>query len=134
MIPENKVNDSACRRAFKRSPIECILEVTGEDIAGNKYKDTADLKNISGGGANFITQLFDKYFPGQPLELTFYLPGTDELEACLRGNAMIVWIDSPSDSGIGNNSGEMVVAVELDTPLKFEKFEIQTSGVTDNHK
>ena len=119
------MNNKPDRRNFNRLPIKFIMEVAAEDSEGKKYKENTVLKDISGEGARFITQKADKYFPGQSLEMTIYLPGPNDVKADMRGTATVVRIDSSSNSGIGGKSREMCIAVKLETPLKFQRVDVK---------
>ena len=119
------MNNKPDRRNFNRFPIEFVMEVSAEDIEGKKYKENTILKDISGEGARFITQQASKYFPGQSLEMTIHLPGSDEVKARMRGKATVVRVDSPTDSKIEQKSQAMGIAVKLDTPLRFERVDVK---------
>ena len=69
------MNNKSERRDFDRFPIEFEIEVAAQDSEGKKYSENTILKNISGGGARFITQQASKYFTGQLLEMTVLLTG-----------------------------------------------------------
>ena len=66
------MNNKSDRRDFDRFPIEFEIEVAAQDSEGKKYSENTILRNISGGGARFITQQASKYFTGQPLEVTVF--------------------------------------------------------------
>lgn len=119
------MNHNTDRREFDRFPIEFVLEVSSEDSEGKEFNERTVLKDISGDGAKFITQQARKYFPGQSLEMTIYLPGPNDVKADMRGKATIVRIDPSSNSGIGEKSQEMSIAVTFDTPLHFERVDIK---------
>ena len=120
------MNNTPERRAFNRFPVEFVMEVVAEESEGKKFNEKTMLKNISGGGAKFITQQADKYFPGQSLEITIHLPGSDEVKARMRGKATVLRIDSPTDSKIEHKSQAIsIIAVKLDAPLHFERVEIK---------
>lgn len=119
------MNNKSDKRAFNRFPMEFVLEVSAKDSEGNKYKEKTVLKDISGDGAKFITQQAGKYFPGQSLEMTIYLPGPNDVKADMRGKATVVRVDPSSNSGLGEKSQEMSIAVTFDTPLHFERVEIK---------
>jgi len=119
------------RRSFDRSSIEVLVEVSAEDIEGKKYRDQTSLKDISAGGAKFLTQHVGKYFTGQSLEMTIYLPGTDDVNACLRAKVTVVRVDPPVDSETGEKRRETGIAVKIDTPLYFERVDMKTEG---NHR
>lgn len=115
------MNNSSDKREFERFPMEFVLEVAAEDVEGKTFNEKAVLKNISGGGAKFTTQQADKYFTGQSLEMTIYLPGTNNVKGHMKGKATVVRIDPLSDSGIGEKSRRFSVAVKFDTRLNFER-------------
>ncbi len=69
------MNNKCDRRDFDRFPADFEIEVAAQDSEGRKYKEKTVLRNISGGGAKFITQQDGKYFPGQLLEMTIMLTG-----------------------------------------------------------
>jgi len=123
---KEKMNNKPERRNFARFPVEFALEVFAEDVAGNKYKDRAVLKNISGEGAMFMSKLAGKYFPGQLLETKIYLPGTDDVKALMRANATVIRIDASNNSGSDEKSEEIGIAIRFDTPMHFERLDIKT--------
>ena len=114
------------QREFERFPMEFVLEVSGLDDEGKRFNEKAVLKNISGGGAKFITKQSARYFLCQPLEMTIYLPGTDDVKAHMRGDATVVRIDSPSRSGVEVKNEGLDIAVKFATPLKFKRFDLKT--------
>jgi len=119
------MNNISEKRAFNRFPIEFVLEVSSEDSEGREFNERTVLKDISGDGAKFITQQARKYFPGQSLEMTIYLPGPNDVKADMRGKATVVRIDPSSNSGISEKSQEMSIAVTFDAPLHFERVDIK---------
>jgi len=122
------MNNKSDRRAFNRFPMEFMLEVSSEDSEGKEFNEKTVLKDISGEGAKFITQQAGKYFPGQSLEMTIYLPGPNDVKADMRGKATVVRIDPSGNSGLGEKSQEMSIAVTFDTPLHFERVNVKTQG------
>ena len=118
------MNNNSVEREFDRFPVEFVLEVASEDSEGNKFNDRAVLKDISGEGARFITQKAGKYFPGQSLEMTIYLPGTNEMEAHMKAKAIVVRIDPLNDSEKANKSPEGCIAVKFETHLNFARISV----------
>lgn len=115
------MNNKSDRRHFNRFQIAFLMEVTATDKEGKKYKDNTVLKNISGEGIRFIAKKTSKYYLGQPLELTIYLPSNAKVKARMRGKATVVRIDPLSNSK-KDIKGQMIsIAVRLDTPLRFER-------------
>jgi len=119
------MNNKSDKREFNRFPLEFMLKVSAKDSEGKKYKENTVLKDISGEGAKFITQQTGKYFLGQSLEMTIYLPGPNDVKADVRGKATVVRIDPSNNSGISEKSQEMSIAVKLDAPLHFERVDIK---------
>ena len=119
------MNNKPERREFDRFPVEFVMEVVGEDNEGKKFNEKTVLKDISGGGAKFITQQAGKYFLGQALEIIIYLPDTDEVKAYMRGTATVLRIDPSSNKDIGEKSQEMSIAVRFDTSLHFERVDVK---------
>ena len=119
------MNNNTDKRAFNRFPMEFVLEVSAKDSEGKEFNEKTVLNDISGEGAKFITQQAGKYFPGQSLEMTIYLPGTNEVKADMRGKATVVRVDPSSNSGIGEKSQEMSIAVKFDAPLHFERIDVK---------
>jgi len=115
------MNNQADKREFERLTIDFVLEVYSEDVEGKKFEDKADLKDVSGGGAKFLTQKFDMYFPGQLLEITIFLPGTDEMEAHMKAKATVVRIDPSNDSEKDNKSQGRGISVKFEARLNFER-------------
>ena len=120
------MNNKSNIRDFIRFPIEFVLEVSAQDIEGNKYKEKTILRDISGGGAKFISLQAGKYFLGQPLEITIYLPETGGIKARMKGKATVVRIDPPSNSDISKRTQEIEIAVKMDTLLDFERLDVKT--------
>jgi len=120
------MNNKSDKRDFDRIPMEIGLEVSAEDNEENQFNEKTVLKDISGGGARFMTQLPGKYFPGQLLAVTIYLPGTSDVKARMRGKATVVRIYPPCDSPFDGKSRETGIAVKLDTTLNFERVDVKT--------
>jgi len=120
------MNHNTDKREFSRFPIEFVLEVAAEDSEGKKFNERTLLKDISGEGAKFITQQAGKYFQGQSLEMTIYLPRTNDVKADMRGKATVIRTGPSGNSGIGEKSREMCITVKIDTPLHFERVDVQT--------
>ena len=119
------MNNKPDRRAFRRFPMEFVLEVASEDIEGKKFNEKTVLKDISGEGAKFISQQAGKYFLGQALEIIIYLPDTDEVKACMRGTATVLRIDPSSNEDTDEKSQGVGIAVRFDTSLHFERIDIK---------
>lgn len=113
------MHNNSEKRKSKRILLNFMLEVSANDIEGNKYIDDALLSNVSAGGAKFITRQSHKYFLGQPLEITIYLPRTNDVHAYLKGTATVVRTYLQKAPDDGEESEEVGVAVSFDDPLKI---------------
>ena len=116
-----KMEKESNKREFERLPIDFVLEVYSEDAEGKKFNDKAVLKDVSGGGAKFLTKKSDMYFPGQLLKTIILLPGADEMEAHMKAKATVVRIDPSNDSGKNNKTREHYIAVKFIAHLNFER-------------
>jgi hypothetical protein len=54
------MNNKSDKREFERFLVDFVLEVSAEDIEGNKYDDKTVLKNISGGHIHRAIQVLVK--------------------------------------------------------------------------
>jgi c-di-GMP-binding flagellar brake protein YcgR len=122
------MNNKSDRRDFDRFPIEFEIQVAAQDSEGKKCSENTILRNISGGGARFMTQQASKYPTGQPLEVAVFLTGTDKVKARMREKATVVRIDASTNSGIGEKTPRMDIAVKLDSPLHLERVDVKTQG------
>lgn len=116
-----KMGSAGERREFKRFNIEFLTEIATEDSEGKEWYEKTVSKDISGGGACFATKRTDRYFLGQELEMTFYLPGAGSVHARMKARARVVRIYKDSDISDGAGHGETEVAVQFDSLLNFER-------------
>ena len=113
------MNTYSDKRDFDRFPIELDMELMGTDREGKKFFETALLKDVSGQGISFVTNLVDNYFTGQQLELKINLPGAWNLSACFEGTAQVVRIIKPSEFERIHKGQRAKVAVTLDNALQL---------------
>ncbi len=125
------MNNKSERREFSRFKIEFLIEISAKDSQGKIFYENTVLKNISGGGAKFITWKVDRYFIGQDLNMTLFLPGTGDVNAHMNVKSNVKRIDLLNDANEENEekkNGEACVAVKFDTLLNFERVDLKTSG------
>ncbi len=115
--PEKKIY----QREFDRFPIEFEVRVSFVDNNNEEIHDRAALKDVSGSGAMFITRIPTKYFLGQILTLTIFLAGTDEVSACMRGEATVVRIHQlkTDDGSIAKDTKG--IAVKFNESFDFKR-------------
>ncbi|HEB68906.1 MAG TPA: PilZ domain-containing protein [Desulfobulbus sp.] len=94
------------RRKFQRHSLRFQLEVRGYSQHGKPFVETAQLINISGGGALFHPLQADQYFQGQVVETSIILPGTPAIKGQMRTRATVVRL-------IRNSSGQPVVSLHF---------------------
>jgi len=97
------------------------VDLVTEDPGGLRRRERTVLMSISREDARVMSHDSVRYFPGQSLELTIYLPGTEDVKACMRAKAMVVGIDLLHTPSIGENSPGECLTVSFDTPLYFER-------------
>jgi len=110
------------RRRFDRHSIDFRVEVISRDRQGRDHKEMTALDEVSGEGARFLTGNAERYFIGQPLEVSIWLPGSDEVKASMKGTAKVVRIGPCSNAALRGQSPQTCVAVKLDAPLYFERY------------
>jgi hypothetical protein len=120
-IPGNMPINSDTRH-FERFSIDFTIEVIAYGRDGGKHREKTILEDISGEGARFLTGRAERYFVGQTLEVSIYLPETDEVKASMKGKAKVVRIGPCSNADSSGQSQPVSVAVKLDNPLSFERY------------
>ena len=115
------MNNKSSRREFERFSIDFVMGVYAKDAEGKRFNEKVVLKDISGGGAKFITQKSDIFFLGQLLEITVFLPKIGEVEAHMKTKATVVRIDQATDSEKENESRGRSIAVKFEIRLNFER-------------
>ncbi len=117
----NNVNNVLERREFDRFQIKFPMEVSAKDTSRKQFNEKTILKNISGGGARFVTRKIDKYYPGQELKMIFYLPKAGNIDAIMKANAKVIRIDKSNVSVTNQTNVEKSIAVQFETLLNFER-------------
>ena len=107
------------RREYSRFRIDLITQVTAKSAGGETFSENTVLRNMSGGGANFITRQAGRYFQGQQLDIKIDLPGTVDLKASLQGTATVSRIEPLPDSDPRQADRQYAVAVVIAAPLQF---------------
>jgi len=110
------------RRHFHRNPLDFEIKVVSQSREGILCEERTRLEDISGEGARFLTGKAERYFVGQSLEVSIYLPGTDEVKASMKGKAKVVRIGPCSNVASSGEAQPVCVAVTLDAPLHFERY------------
>jgi len=119
------MTDNTDRRGFERFSMEFVVEVASKDVEEKIFNEKTVLKDISGGGAKFITRNAQRYFLGQLLDLKIYLPGTDDVKGCMKGEATVVRIDPFDSSGIDEKNQGAGIAIEFNDWLNFERSDME---------
>jgi hypothetical protein len=102
--------DHEKEREFERYSVSLKAVVS---LAGG-YCETTVLRDISGGGASFITTCPERYSIGDKVDITIQLPGGGSLHAKVKGAGKVA---SMSELG----EGETTVGLRLDDLLDFDR-------------
>ena len=123
LIPDKQglPQDKEYQRDFDRYPIEFEVSISFVDNNEEKIKDRAALSDISGSGAMIITRNPEKYYPGQILKLTIFLAGTEEVSACMHGDATVVRIHELNFDDENNNIQKKGIAVKFNESFDFKR-------------
>lgn len=107
------------RREDARYQIDLITTVTAEGADGKVFNETTYLRNMSSGGASFVTCCPERYFEGQRLNIKIDLPGATELKAALHGVATVSRIEPLRGLDSETTILRYAVAVAIGMPLRF---------------
>jgi hypothetical protein len=101
--------DHEKEREFERYSVSLKADV---NLAGG-YSETTVLRDVSGGGASFITTHPERYSIGDRVDITIRLPGGGSLHAKVKGAGKVA---SMKELG----EGETTVGLRLDDLLDFD--------------
>jgi len=110
------------QRGFDRYAVEFAVMVSGTNPQGEIFVEKSVLRDISGGGAMFVTSAPEKYIPGQTLKISIFLSGTNEVRARIQTEAIVVRIHEIDESGDAG-SKQIGIAVAFDSSFEFERID-----------
>ncbi len=116
------------KRDFDRFPLAFRVAVAFQNKTGERVYDEAELKDISGNGAMFITLIPEQYYPGQGLELTIFLAGPKDVRASIRTEGSVVRIRQLKDGHENDARLKGGIAVRFDKPFEFERMAGPSEG------
>lgn len=109
------------KRLHLRRSLGLSLIVSGNDSRGVSFAETAQLKDISAGGARFISTCGDKYFQGQKLSASIYLPGTPDVSGEMQTVAMVKRIEPKHERGSKGENYRFYVSLYFEKPFRLER-------------
>lgn len=116
-------------RSFNRFPMEFELTVDFVNQNGASVQDRAELRDISGSGAFFLSAIPYQYYVGQPVFLSIYLAGTDDVRARVRVEGSVVRIQPPPGISISRGSdGVSGIAVKFNETFAFERMDARPAS------
>ncbi len=80
------------KRQYQRHDLDFFLHIEGENSEGQPFEEKTRLVNVSGGGAQFVTNSSHNYYEGQVLETSVVLPQTREVKGRMDTTATVVWL------------------------------------------
>lgn len=114
-------------RNFHRFPMEFKVIVDFVDQKDKAIQDAAELKDISGSGAFFVSAVTQQYHVGQSVFLTIYLAGTEDVGARVRVESSVVRLQPMGTSS--SRAGERIgVAVKFNETFAFERIDAKPAG------
>jgi hypothetical protein len=122
LISSRNMSRNSDTRKFERFPIDFNIEVVAHDRDGEEHREKTVLEDISGEGVKFLTGKAEHYFIGQSLEVSIYLPGTDEVHASMKSKAKVMRIGPCANASSSGQAKPACVAVKLDTPMSFQRY------------
>ena len=132
--PRSRQEKPIYKRDFSRFPLDFAIMVDLTDENGKAFQDAAELRDISGSGAFFVSTMHHRYHVGQSVDLTIHLVGTDDVAARVRVEASVVRIqpvedDFSTDATRGRNTGRSGIAVKFNETFAFERMDKTEDGV-----
>lgn len=116
-------------RSFNRFPMEFQLTVDLVNQSGESVQDRAELQDLSGSGAFFVSAVPHQYHEGQPVFLTIYLAGTHDVRARIRVEGAVVRIQPhPRLSTSRGPDGASGIAVKFNETFAFERMDAKPAG------
>jgi Tfp pilus assembly protein PilZ len=115
-------------RNFNRFPMEFKVTVNLVDQNGAVRQDAAELRDLSGSGAFFVSTIVQHYHVGQSVFLTIYLAGTDDVGACVRVESSVVRLQPMETGSLSETSGKGGVAVKFNETFAFERLDAKSPG------
>ncbi len=109
------------KRDFDRFPVEFQVGVWCQDKDGKAVYDEAELHDVSGNGAMFMTLFPERYYEGQALKLTIFLSGPRDVRAAIRTEGSVVRILHAKDGHKHAGRQKTGIAVHLNKPFEFER-------------
>ncbi len=86
------------RRAHARHQSALETEISVYADGRIELIESTRIKDISGGGAQFVSTRIKYYSIGQALQLRIHLPGTREEEQTIECTAQVVWINDQEEA------------------------------------
>jgi hypothetical protein len=132
--PSSRQEKPVYKRDFNRFPMDLAVMVDLPDENGGVFQDRAELRDISGSGAFFVSTMPHRYHVDQSVNLTIYLIGTDDVKARVRADASVVRIQPIEDNFFadatkGGNKGERSgIAVRFNETFAFERMDKSGDG------
>jgi len=105
------------KREYDRYPLEFEVDVSTCSGTEKKFLERVILKDVSGGGACFISSQPEFYGIGRKIFLAICLPGTSRADARMEGRATVIRI---GDTEPGNQS-LVEIGISMDDLLSFQQ-------------
>lgn len=123
-----EIDQNLYQRDFDRFPIEFEARINFIDKDGEELEDRAELHDISGSGAMFITRIPEKYYLGQTLQLKIFLAGTDDVRACIKSESSVVRMQNIYIAESKDAPPLIGIAVKFQKTFEFERVDKNIFG------
>lgn len=118
------------QRGFSRHWVSFpVIVSTGDDFQNGADCEKAVLKDISGGGALFVSSSPENYYPGQLLKISIMLDGTNDVKARIKTEATVIRIHYEEKAGMQAPERPAAgIAVQFDRSFEFERIDNHDFG------
>lgn len=120
--------DYGDHREYERHSIDFRIEVSPTE--GEAFCDQTQLRNISGGGFCFITEISERYRIGLQVNIKVFLPAINDHAASMDCAAKVVWLHHLTGDEKG---GRALVGLCLDGFMSFENHHLPGADGGDLH-
>jgi hypothetical protein len=119
---QQEITQDFYHRDYDRFPMEFEVLVTLVDSNDEKHYDRAELHDISGSGAMFLTRMPEKYHLNQSLQLKIFLAGTDDVRGCIKTESCVVRMQRMDRAANGMSPVPLTgIAVKFQKAFEFER-------------
>ncbi len=107
------------KRQYQRHSLDFFLHIEGKNSKGQPFEEKTRLVNVSGGGAQFVTDCSHNYYEGQVLETSVILPQTREVKGRMDTTATVVWMSQENHTDSSAEKQRLKISICFERNLEL---------------